>query len=70
MKVPLEEKIKVGITDNLIRVSVGLENADDLIRDFEQALLKAVNHFQSFSYYFLISLIYKFNFSSFKIPEI
>ena len=29
---------KVGITDRLIRLSVGLENIDDLIEDLEQAL--------------------------------
>jgi methionine-gamma-lyase len=31
---------KVGVTDSLIRVSVGLENADDLIADLEEALEK------------------------------
>jgi cystathionine beta-lyase/cystathionine gamma-synthase len=29
---------KVGITDELVRLSVGLENVDDLIEDLEQAL--------------------------------
>ncbi|WP_374380094.1 cystathionine gamma-synthase family protein [Dongia sp.] len=29
---------KVGVTDALVRVSVGLENADDLIADLDQAL--------------------------------
>jgi len=29
---------KVGISDGLIRLSVGLENVDDLIEDLEQAL--------------------------------
>jgi cystathionine beta-lyase/cystathionine gamma-synthase len=28
---------KVGITDNLIRLSVGLENSDDLVEDLDQA---------------------------------
>jgi cystathionine beta-lyase len=28
----------VGITDDLIRISVGLEHVDDLIADLEQAL--------------------------------
>lgn len=37
-KVPAEEKITTGITDNLIRLSVGLENTRDIIRDLEQAL--------------------------------
>jgi cystathionine gamma-lyase/cystathionine beta-lyase len=33
-----EYRAKVGLTDELIRLSVGLENADDLIEDLEQAL--------------------------------
>ncbi len=33
-----EIKIKSGITPGLIRVSVGLEDANDIIKDFEQAL--------------------------------
>jgi len=33
-----EEKAKTGIKDNLIRLSVGIENTDDLIEDFQQAL--------------------------------
>jgi len=28
----------LGITDNLVRISVGIEDADDLIADFAQAL--------------------------------
>ena len=36
--VPSEEKKKLGLTDNLIRVSVGLEEEADLIADFKQAL--------------------------------
>ncbi|XP_014242331.1 putative cystathionine gamma-lyase 2 [Cimex lectularius] len=36
--VPLEQRIKLGITDNLIRLSIGLEAASDLINDLEQAL--------------------------------
>lgn len=35
-KVPKESKEAVGITDGLIRLSVGLENIKDLIADFEQ----------------------------------
>ena len=31
---------KRGITNSLLRISVGLENTDDLIQDFEQALQK------------------------------
>ncbi len=33
-----EERLKVGITDGLVRISVGLEDAEDLIEDLEQAL--------------------------------
>ena len=35
---PLQQREKLGITDTLIRVSVGLEEIDDLIRDFGKAL--------------------------------
>lgn len=37
-KVPESEKVATGITDNLIRLSVGLEHVDDIIRDLDQAL--------------------------------
>ncbi len=37
-QVPIEELEKAGINPGSIRVSVGLENADDLIKDLEQAL--------------------------------
>ncbi len=33
-----EDRLEVGITDGLVRVSVGLENIDDIISDLEQAL--------------------------------
>ncbi|MDD2889569.1 MAG: cystathionine gamma-synthase [bacterium] len=35
-----EDKTKMGIKDNLIRLSVGIENVDDLLKDIEQALEK------------------------------
>jgi len=35
---PEKFRKKVGINDNLIRLSIGLENVDDLIEDLEQAL--------------------------------
>jgi len=38
LSVPEERKAQLGITDNLVRVSIGIEDADDLIADFEQAL--------------------------------
>jgi methionine-gamma-lyase len=37
-KVPAKDKIKAGITDGLVRYSAGIENAEDLIADLEQAL--------------------------------
>ncbi|XP_003387879.1 PREDICTED: cystathionine gamma-lyase-like [Amphimedon queenslandica] len=33
-----EDKLRIGITDNLIRLSIGLEDVDDIINDLEQAL--------------------------------
>ena len=36
--VPKEDREKLGITDSFLRMSVGLENAADLIRDLEQAM--------------------------------
>ncbi len=38
LSVPDERKAALGITDNLVRISIGIEHADDLIADFEQAL--------------------------------
>lgn len=38
LSVPEERKQALGITDNLVRISIGVENADDLIADFEAAL--------------------------------
>jgi methionine-gamma-lyase len=38
--IPKEERIKYGITDGLIRMSVGIENFEDIAADLTQALLK------------------------------
>lgn len=38
--VPPEQRERLGITDNLLRVSVGIENATDLIADLERALTR------------------------------
>lgn len=35
---PAEHRRQAGITEDLIRLSIGLENADDLLEDLEQAL--------------------------------
>jgi len=36
--IPKENRLEYGITDGLIRLSVGIENRDDILNDFEQAL--------------------------------
>jgi methionine-gamma-lyase len=38
LSVPEARKAQLGITDNLVRISIGIEDADDLIADFDQAL--------------------------------
>lgn len=35
--IPVEERAKIGLKDSLIRISVGIEDVDDLIEDLEQA---------------------------------
>jgi len=36
--IPREKRIAVGLTDSLVRLSVGIEDVDDLIEDLEQAV--------------------------------
>lgn len=36
--IPEQERLKIGITDSLIRLSVGIEDIEDLVADLEQAL--------------------------------
>jgi cystathionine gamma-synthase len=36
--IPAEERAKMGVTEQMIRLSVGIENPDDLIADLEHAL--------------------------------
>ena len=36
--IPKEQREKSGITDGLVRISVGIEDAEDIVRDLEQAL--------------------------------
>jgi cystathionine gamma-lyase len=38
--VPKEERMKSGLIDSLMRLSIGIEDAEDLIADLEQALAK------------------------------
>lgn len=37
--IPREERLKVGLSDSLIRLSVGVEEVEDLIEDLENALM-------------------------------
>lgn len=39
--IPKEERIKNGLSDSLIRLSIGVEDVEDLIEDLQQALSKA-----------------------------
>ena len=36
--IPAEQRERIGISDSLVRLSGGVEDADDLIADLEQAL--------------------------------
>jgi cystathionine beta-lyase len=36
--IPKEEREKAGVVDSLIRLSVGIEDIDDLIGDLNQAI--------------------------------
>ena len=42
--IPRELRLKVGIEDNLIRLSVGLEHIDDLLADLKQAIAASKLH--------------------------
>jgi cystathionine gamma-lyase len=42
LAVPKETRDELGISDNFLRVSIGLEDPEDLINDFQQALEKAI----------------------------
>ena len=39
---PAERRAEIGIDDGLIRLSVGIEEAEDLIADLDQALVAAL----------------------------
>ena len=36
--VPREDRLRFGISDGLIRMSVGIENVEDILNDLDQAL--------------------------------
>ena len=39
--IPEDIRKKVGITDGLIRLSIGIENIDDILEDLDQAIAKS-----------------------------
>ena len=39
--VPAEQRAILGITDNLVRLSIGIESLEDIIEDVAQALAKS-----------------------------
>jgi cystathionine beta-lyase/cystathionine gamma-synthase len=41
--IPEEARLALGITPNLVRLSVGVEDVEDLIADVDQAIRKAVS---------------------------
>ena len=47
-----EERELLGIHDNLIRLSVGIEDEEDIIADLDQALKSAVSTLNSFFFFF------------------
>lgn len=42
--VPIEKRDKLGISDGLVRISVGVEDVDDIIADLDQALYSITNY--------------------------
>ena len=38
--VPRDMRLKIGITDGLVRISAGIEDSEDIIADLDQALEK------------------------------
>ena len=46
--VPAHEREHLGISDNLIRLSVGIEDEADLLQDLDQALKAAVRYREFF----------------------
>ena len=50
LSVPDKRKIALGITDNLVRISIGIEDPSDLIADFKQALAKGLTDALGFSH--------------------
>jgi cystathionine beta-lyase/cystathionine gamma-synthase len=38
LMIPAADRAKMGVTEQMVRLSVGIENADDLVEDLEHAL--------------------------------
>ena len=38
--VPPERRLQIGLTEDMVRISVGIEDVDDLKEDLEQALAR------------------------------
>jgi cystathionine beta-lyase/cystathionine gamma-synthase len=36
--IPPEQRARIGITDGLVRISVGIEDVEDILADLDQAL--------------------------------
>ncbi|MBI4721607.1 MAG: PLP-dependent transferase [Candidatus Stahlbacteria bacterium] len=43
-EIPKEKREKIGITDGLVRISVGLEDVEDIINDLDNALKGGINY--------------------------
>ena len=43
--VPVEQRKDLGISDTLIRLSVGIESIKDILQDLDQALQKSVRNY-------------------------
>ena len=41
ISVPAEKRAELGISDNMVRLSIGIEHESDLLADLQQALTKA-----------------------------
>jgi hypothetical protein len=66
--VPVEEREMLGIKDNFLRMSIGLEDADDLINDIDQALKIAVFYcFKIYLIFHMINNFYLFRYLIFKV---
>lgn len=52
--IPVEKRRAAGVTDSLVRLSIGLEEAEDLINDLQQALDELLIKQDTFTYEYLI----------------